>query len=86
MKPIWCILLTQLVARSASLQAVSVVQPSLSICFQDVDDALCVKRLGKDKVELSVHIADVSHFVTCGSATDLEAAARCTTVYLCDRR
>lgn len=53
---------------------------------EDVDDALCVRELPSGDVELSVHIADVSHFVTSGSAVDAAAAARCTTVYLCDNR
>ena len=33
-----------------------------------------------------MHIADVTHFVRAGSAMDLEAAARGTTVYLVERR
>lgn len=37
-------------------------------------------------VEVGVHIADVSYFVRQSSALDAEAAARCTTVYLVDRR
>ena len=35
---------------------------------------------------VGVHIADVTHFVKALSATDTEAAHRCTTVYLVDRR
>ena len=53
---------------------------------EDVDDALCVRRLPNGHTELSVHIADVSHFVLPGSITDLEARQRATTVYLADRR
>lgn len=33
-----------------------------------------------------MHIADVSYFVRPEAAIDLEAANRCTTVYLVDRR
>ncbi|XP_061743440.1 DIS3-like exonuclease 1 [Nerophis ophidion] len=54
---------------------------------EDVDDTLSVRRLGGGKVlELGVHIADVTHFVSEGSLTDLEARARATTCYLADRR
>ena len=35
---------------------------------------------------MGVHIADVTHFVRAGSAIDKEAARRCTTVYMVDRR
>jgi DIS3-like exonuclease 1 len=53
---------------------------------EDIDDALSVVRLPGGRVELGVHIADVSAFVTPGSLADLEARARGTTVYLADRR
>eukprot|EP00041_Stephanoeca_diplocostata_P037599 m.1428829 g.1428829 ORF g.1428829 m.1428829 type:complete len:1137 (+) comp25068_c0_seq3:205-3615(+) len=53
---------------------------------EDVDDALGVMVLPNGNVELSVHIADVTHFVQEGSFTDAEARSRGTTVYLCDRR
>ncbi|XP_029354236.1 DIS3-like exonuclease 1 [Echeneis naucrates] len=54
---------------------------------EDVDDTLSVRSLaGGDLVELGVHIADVTHFVTEGSLTDLEARTRATTYYLADRR
>lgn len=44
---------------------------------EDVDDALSVHSLdGGRLLELGVHIADVSHFVTEGSLTDLEARSR----------
>lgn len=53
---------------------------------EDVDDALSVRRVSSGRLELGVHIADVTHFVTEGSLTDLEARARATTYYLADRR
>eukprot|EP00045_Choanoeca_perplexa_P017898 m.271002 g.271002 ORF g.271002 m.271002 type:complete len:651 (+) comp17669_c1_seq3:38-1990(+) len=53
---------------------------------EDVDDTLCVRRLDNGMTELSVHIADVSHFVRPGMLTDAEAASRGTTIYLADRR
>ena len=37
------------------------------------------------RVEIGVHIADVSHFVKHNTAVDLEAERRATTVYLVDR-
>ena len=36
--------------------------------------------------QVGVHIADVTHFVKAGSEIDKEAARRCTTVYMVDRR
>ncbi|KAI9485834.1 MAG: DIS3-like exonuclease 1-like protein [Benjaminiella poitrasii] len=53
---------------------------------QDIDDALSVKELPDGKIELGVHIADVSYFVKENYMTDLEARSRGTTVYLADRR
>ena len=53
---------------------------------KDVDDAMHVRFLDVHRIEVGVHIADVSWFVHEGSALDAEAAARCTTVYLVDRR
>jgi ribonuclease R len=52
---------------------------------KDFDDALSIKKLGKDEYEIGVHIADVSHFVQPGSALDLEGYSRATSVYLPDR-
>ncbi|KAG1943069.1 DIS3-like exonuclease 1 [Pimephales promelas] len=54
---------------------------------EDVDDTLSVRILpGGKRLELGVHIADVTHFVKEGSLTDLEARSRATTYYLADRR
>uniref|UniRef100_A0A914US77 Protein DIS3 homolog n=1 Tax=Plectus sambesii TaxID=2011161 RepID=A0A914US77_9BILA len=52
----------------------------------DIDDALHCRSLDDGCFEVGVHIADVSHFVRPGTAIDLEAAERGTTVYLCDQR
>lgn len=49
---------------------------------KDLDDALHCKYLGNDQYEVGVHIADVSYFIEEGSALDLEAHRRSTTVYL----
>lgn len=56
-----------------------------------MDDALHARALPPRQhdgaaYEVGVHIADVSHFVTQGSMLDGEAASRCTSVYLSDRR
>ncbi|XP_074090539.1 DIS3-like exonuclease 1 [Macrotis lagotis] len=53
---------------------------------EDVDDALSVRTLINGNLELGVHIADVTHFVTANSYTDIEARTRATTYYLADRR
>ncbi|XP_069767412.1 DIS3-like exonuclease 1 isoform X2 [Narcine bancroftii] len=52
---------------------------------EDVDDALSVRKLANENLELGVHIADVTHFVKLNSHTDLEARSRATTCYLADR-
>jgi ribonuclease R len=49
---------------------------------RDHDDALSVRGLGGDRWEVGIHIADVSHYVTAGSALDHEAERRGTSVYL----
>ncbi len=52
---------------------------------KDLDDALHIKSLPNGRVEIGVHIADVSQFVTPGTSVDEEAERRSTTVYLVDR-
>jgi DIS3-like exonuclease 1 len=53
---------------------------------EDIDDAMSVRVKKNGHLELGVHIADVSYFVSSGSLLDQEAASRATTVYLVDRR
>jgi len=53
---------------------------------KDIDDALHCRILPNGNYECGVHIADVGHFVLSGSALDVEASYRCTTVYLVERR
>lgn len=52
---------------------------------KDFDDALSYKALENGNVEIGVHIADVSHYVTPHSPIDKEAFDRATSVYLVDR-
>ncbi len=52
---------------------------------RDFDDAVHVQRLPNGNWQLQVHIADVSHYVTPGTALDLEARLRGTSVYFPDR-
>uniref|UniRef100_A0A5K3F2M3 DIS3-like exonuclease 1 n=1 Tax=Mesocestoides corti TaxID=53468 RepID=A0A5K3F2M3_MESCO len=58
---------------------------------QDVDDTLSVRWLGREgdekrRIQLGVHIADVTHFVEANGNLDAEARRRSTSVYLADRR
>jgi ribonuclease R len=52
---------------------------------KDFDDAICLKREGKDRWRLWVHIADVSHYVKPGGDLDKEARKRGNSTYLVDR-
>ncbi|NVK04078.1 MAG: ribonuclease R [Flavobacteriia bacterium] len=52
---------------------------------KDFDDALSIEKLDNGRWSIGIHIADVSHFVTPGSALDDEAVERATSVYLVDR-
>lgn len=49
---------------------------------RDFDDAISLRRDRRGHWQLGVHIADVAHFVTPGSALDRSARERGTSVYL----
>ena len=52
---------------------------------RDFDDAVLVQPLPNGNWQLQVHIADVAHYVREGTALDLEARLRGTSVYFPDR-
>lgn len=52
---------------------------------KDFDDALSYRELPDGNIEVGIHIADVSYFVTPGSEIDKEAYRRATSIYLVDR-
>jgi ribonuclease R len=52
---------------------------------KDFDDAISIRKLGDDKYEIGVHIADVSYYVLPDTELDAEAYKRATSVYLPDR-
>ncbi len=52
---------------------------------KDFDDAISIQFLEDEKIEVGIHIADVSHYVRPDTALDKEAYRRATSVYLVDR-
>jgi DIS3-like exonuclease 2 len=68
--------------RDYRAQRIFTIDPTTA---RDLDDALHITQLPDGRVEIGVHIADVSHFVKHETAVDEEAKRRATTVYLVDR-
>ncbi|XP_060878753.1 exosome complex exonuclease RRP44 [Metopolophium dirhodum] len=83
-KETWTISATDFVGRKdfRDLDICSVDPPGCT----DIDDALHCMPLDNGNFQVGVHIADVTHFVKPGTAIDLEASQRATTVYLTGRR
>lgn len=52
---------------------------------KDFDDALSIKKNEDGTYDVSIHIADVSHFVKPNTALDRDAKKRATSVYLVQR-
>lgn len=52
---------------------------------KDFDDALSVQWLKNGNIEIGVHIADVTHYVSTKTELENEAEKRATSVYLVDR-
>jgi exosome complex exonuclease DIS3/RRP44 len=53
---------------------------------KDIDDALHCIKLPSGNYEVGVHIADVTHYVSPGTAIDVEASNRSTSTYLVNKR
>lgn len=53
---------------------------------EDIDDALSVLELEDHKIELGIHIADVTYFVKQNTPVDKEASIRGTSIYLVNQR
>jgi len=49
---------------------------------KDIDDAIHVKKLPNKKIEIGIHIADVSSFIPRNSDLDKELSKRCESIYL----
>lgn len=53
---------------------------------EDIDDALSIIKKTDEIVQVGIHIADVSYFVSKNTAIDKEAQLRSTSIYLVNKR
>ena len=82
--PTWKIT-DEVVAERTDLRHLPVVSIDPPGC-KDIDDALHCIRLPNGRLEVGVHIADVTYFVHPDTPLDKEAAHRATSTYLVERR
>jgi len=68
------------------IQSHLIIINGISSGCKDIDDALHCVRLPNGRLEVGVHIADVTYFVHPDTPLDKEAAYRSTSTYLVDRR
>ncbi len=52
---------------------------------KDFDDAISIREIPGNLIEIGIHIADVSHYLRPGTDLDTEAARRANSIYLVDR-
>ncbi|KKS86795.1 MAG: Ribonuclease R [Parcubacteria group bacterium GW2011_GWC1_43_11] len=52
---------------------------------KDFDDAISIREIPGNLIEIGIHIADVSHYLRPGTDLDTEAARRGNSIYLVDR-
>jgi ribonuclease R len=66
------------------IPTITIKAENVQTTHDSLDDALTLENIDTGQWRLGVHIADVAHYVTDGSAIDREAQKRGTSVYLGD--